>query len=128
MFMGERSAATPQEFANVQRLIAERIVEHFAYEDHTVFPAMLADCSNPETVHLIAQLGQEHVKLVQQAKQLSTRLNHTNLHKCTGELWTATLDFLTALTQHNANEEELMRLLEPKRLGCDQHGQQPHRP
>lgn len=114
MFMGERSHATAQEFANVQRLIGERIVEHFAYEDNTVFPALLVDCPNPETAQLIAQLVQEHARLVQQARHISARLERTNVAKCTGELWKATLDFLTALTKHNANEEELMRQLEPK--------------
>ena len=116
MFMGEHPAVTPQDFANIQRLLAERIVEHFAYEDQTVFPAMLAHCSSPETAKLIAELSQEHVKLAKETERISARLASLNIAKCSGQLWTTTLDFLTVLTQHAAKEEELMWQLEPKRI------------
>ena len=113
LFAGERSTSTAQEVAALYQLLGGRLREHFAYEERTVFPALLAEKTTPDAARLITELTQEHGGLVSVADQLQGRLGRLTVAQWRGEAWLAMLDFLTALTHHCVKEEELLRLYEP---------------
>jgi iron-sulfur cluster repair protein YtfE (RIC family) len=116
LFAGERPADAVQEFAALRRLLNQKLVDHFRYEDQWVFPALLADQPPAAVVQLIAELRQEHGSLLLEAQALDALLAHATLATCTGELWSALLDFFEDLLKHTVKEDNLFRL-EPVTAG-----------
>jgi iron-sulfur cluster repair protein YtfE (RIC family) len=108
LFKGIRSPDASQDFAAIQRLIAEEIVQHFTHEEDNLFPALLTGNPTEETTQVIAELRQEHTLLLERARQLSALVGQRNLTNCTGQLWMAMMDFFNDLELHTAKEELLL--------------------
>ena len=108
LFTGTQSPDAPADFAGVQRLLAEKILKHFAYEENQLFPALLEISPAQKTMQAIGDLCQEHTRLSERAQQLSALVGQRNLTNCTGQLWTAMMDFFNDLEKHAAKEDALL--------------------
>ena len=108
LFVGAHSADAPEDFVGVQRLLQEKIVRHFTYEEDNLFPALLD--ANPTAIatQTIAELRQEHMRLVERSRQLSALVGQRDLTNCTGQIWTAMMDFFNDLEKHAAKEDALL--------------------
>ncbi len=100
-----------EQFANIQRLIAEKIPEHFSYEEIHVFPSLLASHPGENVAHAIAELCQEHKTLLAAARRLSPLLEQHRPLPYTGEIWPALLEFISGLFTHTTKEDHLYKLL-----------------
>ena len=107
LFRGDCPPDAAQQFAEIKQLITAKMAEHFAYEENQVFPMLLADPADPQLVQLVTELRTEHAALLAAGQRLSRQLHQRSLTKCTGELWTALLDFFTDLLHHSAKEDQL---------------------
>ena len=110
LFKGDRTPDAAQQFANIQQLLTQEIVEHFASEEKNLFPWMLTDNSSADVAQTIVTLCQEHEVLREEAKRLSALLHDRSIAKCTGELWIALMDFFCDLHAHATKEDALFKL------------------
>ena len=108
---GERSADIAEQFAEVQRLLREKLAPHFAYEEEKVFMALLADSPPVRTIHHIAELRQEHARLLERAQEVTALLRGHDVTTGTNELWTIAVNFLIDLEKHAAKEDQLLELI-----------------
>lgn len=107
--MGDRPPTSTKEFGEIQELITKKIAEHFAEEENLVFPLLTVDSPDQQMTQAIAELCQEHSQLLAEANRLGNQLHRRDIAHCTGELWTALLDFFTAFEKHAAKEDQLYK-------------------
>ena len=108
LFQGAAPSDAAQQFAEIQHQITKKIRDHFANEENQVFPLMLTTQLNPAQAQLIAELRQEHGRLLAEAQHLNALLQHVkSLAKCKGEVWTALRVFLKEMEKHVAKEDQL---------------------
>ncbi|MEI8064105.1 MAG: hemerythrin domain-containing protein [Verrucomicrobiota bacterium] len=108
LFKGERSLRADHEFANIYRLLNERIAQHLTYEDKDVFPVLLASRLNAETDGLIANLKQEHAALRDELHNVNTLLGQRGLNQLTSKISLALLNFFNHLQDHVDKEDRLL--------------------
>ena len=73
----EKDAA--RKIGGMRTFLRTYVVEHFAFEESTVFPSLLAIDQRTTTRDLIAELLKEHVVLLQDTKALNEMLLQGNL-------------------------------------------------
>ena len=73
----EKDAA--RKIGGMRAFLQTHVVEHFAFEDSTVFPSLLAVDQRPTTRELITELSKEHVVLLPDTKALNEMLLQGNL-------------------------------------------------
>lgn len=73
----EKDAA--RKVGGMRAFLQTYVVEHFAFEESTVFPSILAVDQRQTTKNLIAELLVEHVVLLQDTKALNEMLLQGNL-------------------------------------------------
>ena len=74
----EKDAA--RKIGGMRTFLRTHVVEHFAFEESTVFPSLLAVDQRPTTRDLIAELLREHVVLLEDTKALNEVLLQGNLN------------------------------------------------
>lgn|GEM_PF-870071 len=107
LFAGAQPADAGQQFSILQQVLTVKIVEHFAFEEKYVFPALLDGNPDAQWVQIITELLMEHVPMVEAIQQLNARIYQRSLTDYTGDLWTAVMDFLSDLVTHAAKEDRL---------------------
>ena len=73
----EKDAA--RKIGGMRTFLRTHVVEHFAFEESTVFPSLLAVDQRPTTRDLIAELLREHVVLLEDTKALNEMMLKGNL-------------------------------------------------
>ena len=107
LFAGERPADADQQFSSLQQILTIRILEHFAFEEKYVFPALLAGEPDAQVVKIVTELLMEHAPMVEAIEKLNARIYQRTLADYTGDLWTAVMDFLSDMVNHAAKEDRL---------------------
>ena len=74
----EKDAA--RKIGGMRTFLRTYVVEHFAFEESTAFPALLAVDHHPTTRDLVAELLKEHVVLLEDTKELNETLLQGNLN------------------------------------------------
>ncbi len=72
VLLGEKVAA--RKVNGMRAFLQSHVVEHFAFEESTVFPALLAVDHQPTTQDLVVELREEHTVLLQEANELDEML------------------------------------------------------
>ena len=111
LFNCNSPADAAEQFVNIQRLIAEKIPAHFAYEETHVFPSLLASHPSDNVAHAIAELCQEHASLLAAGQRLRPLLAQQSPLNYNGELWPVLLEFFSGLFTHTTKEDHLYKLL-----------------
>ncbi len=107
LFAGEQPADADQQFSNLQQVLTVKIMEHFAFEEKHVFPALLTGNSDAQVVQIVTELLLEHGPMVETIQKLNARIYQRSLTDFTGDLWTAVMDFLSDMVTHAAKEDRL---------------------
>ena len=126
LFTGDRPPDAAQQFTDIQQFITQKLAGHFADEESRIFPVLLADHPWQMESQVLAELRQDHMRLLTKARQLNALLHRINLAKCTGELWTALRDFLADMEQHVAKEDQLFAAEYERMGGTDKAGDRRH--
>ncbi|MGD0016138.1 MAG: hemerythrin domain-containing protein [Verrucomicrobiia bacterium] len=74
----EKDAA--RKIGGMRTFLRTHVIEHFAFEESTVFPSLLAVDHHPATRDLVAELLKEHVVLLEDTKSLADMLLQGNLN------------------------------------------------
>ena len=69
-----------QKIGGMRAFLQSHVVEHFAFEESTVFPSLLLVDEQPTTRDVITELLKEHVVLLQETKTLNELLLQWNLN------------------------------------------------
>jgi hemerythrin-like domain-containing protein len=77
-FLHEKDAA--RKVGRMRAFLQSHVVEHFAFEETTAFPALLAVDHQPTTRDLVAELLKEHKVLLQGVNELSEILLQGDLN------------------------------------------------
>ena len=109
LLRGERPPDAAQQFAHIQQILAERIQEHFAYEENQVFPALLTNNPGEPVAQVIAELLTDHRTLLTAAQRLAVRLQQRSLADCTNEIWIEIMDFFSDFYTHVVKEDQLFK-------------------
>lgn len=93
----------------IRVFLNEKIVDHFAYEEQRVFPALLQADGKAEMSRLVSALCQEHKALLKESKRLNKLLLEENVTNSRhARLRKALLDFFHNLEKHSAKENKLI--------------------
>ena len=111
LFNCHTPADADEQYTKIQQLIAEKIPEHFTYEETHVFPSLLAAHRGDHVAHVIAELCEEHGTLLAAAHRLQPLLAQHRPLSYSGELWPVLLEFISGLFTHTTKEDHLYKLL-----------------
>jgi hemerythrin-like domain-containing protein len=103
----EKDAA--RKIGGMRAFLRSHVVEHFAFEESTAFPALLAVDRHPTTRDLIAELLKDHVVLLQETKALNDMLLQGNLSdgEYVAQVERAFRAFFGKLQKHAAREDKI---------------------
>jgi len=88
----------------IKAFLQIHVVDHFAFEETVVFPALLALDTNVATRSLISELQYEHKTILLEVEKLHRLLQADDL----GEFESAFRGFLGTLQRHAAKEDQLL--------------------
>ena len=112
IFIAESPEYLEKQIVDIKLFLNQKLVDHFAFEEQHLFPALLAANLGESTARLVAALQEDHRPLLVEAGRLNELLSDQKLVTGrAGELQTALVGFLTALQKHNSQEDELSRTL-----------------
>ena len=118
LFLGDSAEASAEPLEALEYLISNKLVDHFAYEDANIFPALLAGQPSDQVADRVRALQKEHPILLEKARTLARALfeyGHTRRH--IGAVHDATIDLFGLLSEHAEHENALfLSLLDQHRL------------
>ena len=103
----------------IRAFVKAHVVEHFAVEDETVFPALLADNPTSTTVRIVAALGNDHRAIrqeVEKLEELLARVERGADADAVAELDLMFRIFLGHLQRHATEEDKLFVSLSGKKI------------
>ena len=103
----EKDAA--RKVGGMRAFLQSHVVEHFAFEESTAFPALLAVDHQPTTRDLIAELLKEHVVLLQDTKAMNEMLLQGSLNdgEYIAQVERSFRAFFGKLQKHAAREDKI---------------------
>lgn len=111
MFAHPSPRVARQAAAATRLLINRKIVDHFAYEERCILPALLKANPSEEVVRGVTKLRSEHRSLLLEAKRLDKLLaDETSPYNRRNQLRKAMTRFFHRMEQHAAKEDELFPL------------------
>ena len=108
MFAHPSPKVARQATAAVRHLINRKIVDHFAYEERHILPALLKINPSEKVLRGVTKLRLEHQSLLSEAKRLDRLLaDETTAYNHPSQLRKAMLHFFHRMEKHAAKEDEL---------------------
>ena len=112
IFIAESPQYVEKQIVDLKLFLNQKLVDHFAFEERHLFPALLAANPGESTARLVAALQEDHQPLLVEASRLNEMLSDQKLVSGRAkELQQALVDFLTNLHKHSSQEDELSRTL-----------------
>jgi hemerythrin-like domain-containing protein len=104
-----REKDVARKVGGMRAFLQSHVVEHFAFEESTAFPALLAVEPHPTTRDLVAELLKEHKVLLQDTKALNEMLLQGDLNdgEYVPRVEQAFRAFFGKLQKHAAREDNL---------------------
>jgi hypothetical protein len=95
-----------------RHFLRKKVVEHFAFEERRIFPALLEAFPSEGVADLVLKLRADHKRLMQEARRLDQMLaDETAAYNRPSSLRKGMLNFFHRLEKHAAKEDELFPLL-----------------
>ena len=108
MLTSESPQYLEKQIADIKLLLNQKLVNHFAFEEEHVFPALLAANLGESASRLLSTLPEDHKALLAEVSRLNEMLSDQQLvSQRAGELRKALLEFLRNLETHTSQEDEL---------------------
>ncbi len=112
MLTSESPEYLEKQIADIKLLLNQKLVDHFAFEEQHIFPALLVANPGESTSRLVSALQEDHKSLLVEVRRLNEMLSDQRLVSDRGsELRKAILDFFENLQDHASQEDELFRAL-----------------